>query len=802
MDLRFALRLLSRTPLQTAIIVLILAVGIGSTTAVFSVLEAVLLRPLPYAHADRLVAIWDGHVKDQHLSKVFASDADFRTWQEHSTHFESLAAISWATGERILTGHGPAKVVLALPASVNLFDLLGAKPSTGRTFVRSDLTGGCTVVLAHRFWQNELGARPDTVGQSVTLDDQSCLVVGIMPATFEFYPQAADMWTAMTEGHSLRNGVAVFGRLKSGATLAAANAELASLHQAAEGSTDHARIFAPVIYPLQQEFTWLAGRTLRTTIFALFAAVGFVLLIACLNVSNILLGRAFAREREFAVRAALGAGRRRLVRQLLTEGLLTSAAGALLGVLLAIGAVSYFRAIEPIELPPGSELAIDRGVLAFTSLLAVITALAFGLLPAWRASQVDMAAALTASGRTAAGSALGRRVGQLLVVTEMACSVVLLVGAGLLIESLGRLGSAPLGFEPRGVLTADVRLPSDEYANPAQRSSFFTSLLDAIARNPSIGEAALSTSLMRGGGSSFLAMEGRPAPTPETAVPDVSTDAISSSYFNVMRVPLRAGRFFTDSDGELSEPVAIVNESLAHKYFRDDDPIGRRVKYGSDPNAPWLTIVGVVGNQARQSLHQEMRWIEFPVLFRPVRQVPPAAATLLVRSTVPSTDAGSAIQKITATVDGDVPVANVRLMEDILDRDLSYPRFRAVILVGFAGIATLLAVVGLYAVLSQLVAHRTREIAVRVALGAPRRAVVFFVTREGLALATTGVTLGLAVAVWLGRFMSAMLYQIRPTDPAILAIVATTSVAAACIATYVPVRRAVRIDPMVALRNE
>jgi predicted permease len=386
-DLRYAVVLLRRTPGLTVAVLVTLALGVGATTAVFSVVQAVLLRPLPYAEADRLVVIFDGHRRERSLSKVFASYQDFEIWKANSTSLETLGVLTWATSPRILTGLGQARSVLALPTSIEMFSLLGVPAALGRTFLPNDVGRGCAVVLSHRFWQSALGARPEVVGRSLTLDDRACTVLGVMPASFEFYPIAADMWSLIPPGGpGLEAGVGVFGRLKPGISVATAQGELAALHSWGRTGEEHAAMFTPRVSRLQEEFTWLAGRNLRLTLLVLFGAVGFVLLIACVNVANVLLARSVSRQREFAVRAALGSGRWRLAHQLLTEGLLLSALGAGLGVLLAAGAVHLFRTLAPVELPPGSVVRVDLVVLAFTGSLAIATTLVVALVPAWRAS--------------------------------------------------------------------------------------------------------------------------------------------------------------------------------------------------------------------------------------------------------------------------------------------------------------------------------------------------------------------------------------------------------------------------------
>jgi MacB-like periplasmic core domain len=643
-DLSFGVRTLAHTPALALAIVLTLAVGIGATTAVFSILEAVLVRPLPYRQADRLVAIWDGHVREANLAKIFASYEDFEIWKAHATSFEDLAAVTWATGEQTLKGRGPARSVLAIPASVDFFRLLGVSPALGRPFQQDDLGRGCTVVLAHRFWEQALGSDTSVIGQGLTLDGRACTVAGVMPTRFEFYPTAADMWRLIVPGAETRGmNVGVFGRLKANVGAEAAQAELIALHRPASGAgNDHHRMFAPKMYRLQDEFTWLAGRNLRATLLVLFAAVAVVLLIACLNVANMLLARA----------------------------------------------------------------------------------------------------------------------------------------------------------------TGRLRLPRTEYAEVGRRAQFYERLREASARMAQVEGVALCTSLLRGRSTNFLAVEGRPQPSAETAVPDVAQDQISEGYFQMMRVPLHGGRSFDARDRAGSEPVAIVNDALVRKYFPNENPIGRRVRYGTNPKDPWLTIVGVVGNQRTMNLYQEMAWAEAPSLYRPLQQNAPASAALVLRARSDTGNVGAAIQTVIASLDPGIPVGELKSVEGEIAKNLAYPRFRATLTAGFGGLSLLLAVVGLYGVLAQVVAQRTREIGIRMALGAQQASVLALVLKQGMWIVVIGVLLGVFTANGLRRFLAAMLYDVRAGDLRIIALVIASFTLSAFLAMYLPARRAMKVNPVVALRAE
>jgi predicted permease len=791
-DVRYALRTWWRRPGFALVAVATLAVAIGGCAAVFSVVEAVLLRPLPYADSDRLVAIWDAHVTDRNLAKIFPSFADFETWRRDSRTIELASAVTWATGDQVLTGDGPARLALAIPASLDFFTLLGVTPAMGRAFEAADLTRGCTVVLAAGFWRHALAARADIVGRSLALDSRACTVAGVMPDGFSFYPAAADMWMLITPNREQlpsdrHQGVAVFARLRPGVTRERAAAEVVALHRQAHGGDAHGSAFGPIMSPLREEFTWLAGRNLRATLVVLFAAVTVVLLIAGVNVANLLLGRSLERQRELAIRAAIGSGRWRLVRQLLTEALLLSSFATVAGLGIAVTALAYVRTRAPVELPPGTRVALDGGVLLFAIAIAFVTALAFGIVPAWRSSHADIQSVL--KGQDAA-SERGRpaRTRSLLVAVEMASAMMLLVGAGLLTQSIARFAAVPLGFNPDGLLTMSVRLPRTTYPQARARADFYQRLLDGAAALPGADGAALTTSLLRGGSVSMLLVDGRPDPSPDVEPPTVGEDVVSVDYFRVMQVPVRAGRGFEPADRDGALAVSIVNEALARKHFPDEDPIGRRIR---TPNTAWSTIVGVVADTKHTNVFQEMSWIDSPTIFRPVMQEPITNAAVIVRSRAPGS-IGAGIQRLAAELDPGVPVANLQSMRDRMARELAYPAFRAVVLNAFAAVALALAAVGLYAVLAQLVAQRTREFGVRIALGARPRDILALVGVQGGVPTMAGLAVGIAAALALERVLSSMLYGAGTADAIAIVAVAGVLLLTASVAIAVPAARAMR----------
>ena len=479
-DLRFGLRMIKNSPGFTAVAIITLALGIGANTAIFSLLDAVLLRPLPYQNANRLTVIWQSDAKRQKTGAIFDTYREFEEWTRHSHSFEKLAALTWATAGGILVWQGKPQQVLAIPTSVDFFSLLGVHAAQGRTFASEDLKNPCTVVLSHGFWQDNLGGAPHLVGRSLIINKKACTVAGIMPKDFSFYPIQTQLWTLLTPDsayakHPWESEVGVFGLLKPGVSRASAQAELITLQKRMIGEAPPdltALRMLPDVLNLQREFTWLAGRNLRTSLITVFVAAALVLLIACVNVANLLLGRASERQKELGIRAALGSGRSRLIRQLLTESMLLSVGGASFGIFIAIAGIRYFRAANAVQLPPGNPVTANWQVLAFTAFLAILTGLLFGLVPAWKVSRLDLNEALKESSRSISRGALSHRAGRVMVVAEVALSLALLVGAGLLIESVGRLNSTPLGFQPDHILTATIRLPSSAYPKPEQRIRF------------------------------------------------------------------------------------------------------------------------------------------------------------------------------------------------------------------------------------------------------------------------------------------------------------------------------------------
>ena len=801
-DVRFAARTFAKRPGFTAVAAITLALGIGATTAVFSIVHAVLLRPLPYKDPDRLAAVWITSTREGSLAKIFATYRDYSEFRRNSRTLDGVSAATWAkVSGRVLTGFGPARDVLTIPASASFFGTLGVTAALGRTFRAEDEGHGCSIVVSHKFWATRLHSDTSIVGKSVTLDQAPCTVLGVMPERFSFYPPQTEAWILL--GPDFQPGqdgmlVGIFVRLKPGATLAQVETELRGIHRAIHPDGE-ARDWEPIVRDLHGEFTFLAGRTLRTTLVLVFAAVLLVLLIACLNVANLLLARLAERRRELAVRAALGSGQGRLIRQVLTEGLLLSGIGAVLGVAIAYAAVRYFRHANPIELTIGSDVTVSLPVLGFGILLSVATTLIFGLLPAMRASQVDLAHHLKSGGR---GFVPGKHIlARALITVEMALSFMLLVGASLFLTSALRMGSESLGFNPDRVLAARVGLPAFRYPTDSARLRFCDRLLERLSGIPGANGVALASKLPpEAGGNQVLEVQGRPVPK-GSEIHDAGADAVSPGFFDVLNIPLRDGRVFNDRDRENSQPVAIVNEDLARKYFPNTNPVGQQLRLAGG-SMPWLTIVGVVGNLKHTQLMNEMSWVETPILYRPLAQEPRQSIQVAVRAAGDLGSMRQQIQRQIAAVDPLFPVGDVESLDSRLAKTLAYPRFRAVVLAFFAFGALILSAVGLHGVLSQLVAQRIPEFGVRKALGADTRDLLLLVARQGGAPVFVGLGAGVCLTLEFSRLLRSLLYGTDAAGPMALALVSLALLAAAALAIILPAARAARVEPMAALRDE
>ena len=808
-DVRFGLRVLFRRPAFTTLVVVVLALGIGANTAMFSIIDAVLLRPLPYRDSDRLVLVWQSSKEHRATGEWFNTYREFQEWQQNSRSFEKLAALTWAVSEKTLVWRGKAQKILAIPTSVDFFSMLGVKAAVGRTFEQPDLNEGCTTVLSHSFWQNELGAPADLVGKSIRLDEMECRIAGIMPKDFSFYPTQTAVWTLITPNNEFakdpwRSVTGVFGRLKPGVSRLAVEAELSTLEQniLREAPKDIALPQAvPVVLNLQSEFTWLAGRNLRTALILLFAAVFFVLLIACVDVANLLVAQSADRRRELAIRCSLGAAPLRIIRQLLVESTLLSLAGALLGTMFAFAALRVFRAKNPIELPPGNPVHLDWQVLAFAAFLAIVSALLFGLAPAWRATRLHLNDALKESVQSSLPSGRMRRGPSLLIAGEVVLSVILLAGAGLLIQSLARLAATPLGFRSDHLLTASVHLPKDGYKAKSDRGLFFERLTEQISSIPGVQGASVASSFNLNG-SNTLALAGKTF-SRESAPQNIADEIIDGNFMQVMGIPLLQGRSFDTRDRENTQRVAIINQALAIRYFPNQDAIGRQIKLGlPDASKPWLTIVGVIANVKTKTVFEEMGYVEPPAVYRPLRQEPPVAVSLLVRTKEDPNIITNPVRQKLSALDNQAALENVKTMEERLSELQSQPRFRTILLTAFAALALILAALGIYGMLLQSVVRRTKEIGVRMAVGATRERVMQMILGQALRSVLVGLVLGIVATLGLARAIAGLLYNVSPANPWILAAVSAILICVALLASYLPARRATSIDPLKALRTE
>jgi putative ABC transport system permease protein len=797
-DLRHAVRLLLKRPGFTATALLLLSVGIGANTALFSLVEGVVLRPLPYLEPQRLVGVWETYPPAGY-DKIEVSGLDLADWKAQSRVFERFAALQGASFT--LAGDGEPERFLGACVSSEIFPLLGIAPALGRTHRPEEDAKGqdLVVVLGDRLWKRRFGADPHVLGRQISLNGKSRTVIGVMPPGFGF-PEKAELWvplplTLAPASERLSHDIDVLGRLVQGATLEQAQAEIEAIARriAQEHPEENTGIGARVI-PLHEQ---LVG-DVQPALLALLGAVGFVLLIACANIANLLLARAAARRKEFAVRSALGAGRLRLVRQLLIESGLLVLLGGLLGLLVAWWGGNALLALSPAELPRVEGIGLDAPTLLYTALLCLLTGLLFGLAPATQAFRIDLQSTLKEGGRTTGAGLPGRLRGGL-VAAEVGLSTVLLVGAALLLQSLSGLLSVAPGFDPERVLSVRLNLPA-RYEKNEQISAFWDRALESARSLPGVESAALVSHMPMTDNNweTFALVEGRNVSS-MTEIPVTRSSMISPGYFRTMGVPLLRGRDFTDRDTAGQPGVAIINQTMARKIFRGQDPLGQRFKQGrpQDPE-PWLTIVGIVGDIHEHGLASDLT----ASVYRPSPQNPFSGVNLVLRSAGDPLKLAGDLRAKLRELDPEVPLAEVRTLESLVSASVSKQRFSTLLLGIFAAMALVLAVVGLYGVMSYGVAQRTHEIGIRMALGARMGNIVRLVLVQGMALALAGVLLGVAAGYGLTRFLSSLLYGISPTDPRTFGAIALLLSASALLACLVPARRASRVDPMVALREE
>lgn len=799
-DLRHGFRLLAANPTFTAIAVAALALGIGANTAIFSVVNSVLLRPLPYRDPASLAMVWE---KSPRNDRNVVSPADYMDWKSQNRVFSEMTIVMdfWRAN---LTGVGEPEQILQGAVSANFFRMIGVQPALGRSFVDGEDTKGRdhVAVLSHALWQRRFGADPAILGKTVVLDGVPHEVIGVLPAAFRWNSRATEVWVPYSlnpaQDYRATSGryLSVLARLKPGVTLQQAQSELSTIARRLEEQYPaFNKNWGVNVVPLHEQ----AAGGMRKILVLLTAAVGFVLLIACVNVANLLLARAAARQREIAVRVALGAGRWQLMRQLLTESLLLAVLGGSLGLLLAWWGTDALVALAPKSLPRLSEVGVDWRVFGFTALMAVATGVLFGLVPAIVASKPNLNDALKESGRGTSGDLRRHRLRSLLVVGEVALALVLLIGAGLMIRSFQKLQAVDPGFNAEKLLTMRVSLPHSRYEKNPQVVGFFRDALARIEALPGVQSAGAINYLPLTGRASATDFEivGRPKPGPgEAPVTDVRV--ADPNFFRAMGIPLLRGRTFTAHDTAESSPVLIINEELARTVFPGEDPIGKKLIIGWGPKSPEDEIVGVVGNLKHYGLDSKPG----PTIYWSHARMPYDSMTLVARTASdPNALAAAAIREIHA-IDPDQPVSDVQPMEAVVFASVSESRFNVLLLAIFASLALMLAAVGIYGVMAYNVSQRTHEIGIRVALGARTGDVMSLIVGQGLLLTIAGIAIGVAGALGLTRLMASLLFGVTATDPATYAGVSLLLAIVALAATYIPARRAMKVDPIVALRCE
>src|SRR5499426_555078 len=806
-DLRYGFRAMMRKPGFTIVAIVALALGIGANTAIFSVINSVLLRPLAYREPERLVVI--NHDYPKINLKASVSAIGYTHYRDNAKSFESVVAMTG--GGFNLTGGGDPEQVNGSRITYNFFSALGAEARLGRVFLPEEDQPGKNkvVVLSHGFWQRRFGGDPGIVNKSIMLNDESYTVVGIMPPSFQFgreLGQVVDLWTpiAFTPQQLSYNNLTneflfVFARLKPGVTIGQAQAELDTI------ADNLRRQYLPWAgsrneWGLTTEsLTELVIGNIRQALWILMGIVGLVLLIACANVANLLLARAADRQKEMAIRTALGAGRWRVIRQLLTESALLALMGGAIGLSLAWLGINALVKVNQVQIPRASEIGVDWRALAFTLGVSLLTGFVFGLVPALQISKADLHETLKEGGRTGSSGARAW-VRNTLVVLEMALALVVLVSAGLLVRSFWRVQQVNPGFAPQNTLAMSLVLPATKYKEPVQRVNFYKEALQRIRALPGVQSAGATSILPLSGNNSSgsFQIEGRVTP-PGQSSPHGDRWAATTDYFSTMRIPIIRGRFFDDRDTMESQPVAIIDETMARKYWPDEEPLGKRITFQGGPNNPvWREIVGIVGHVKHKGLEGESR-VQYYI---PHSQTQNAFMSLVVRASVDPASLTGAVRGAISGLDKDLPVFRVKTMEQFVSDSMAQRRF-AMTLVGiFAAVAMALACVGLYGVLSYSITQRSHEIGIRMALGAQVSDVLRLVVGQGMLLALAGLALGSVAAFVLTRLMANLLFGVTAGDPLTYAMIATLLTLVALVACFAPARRATKVDPIEALRYE
>jgi putative ABC transport system permease protein len=795
-DLRYGTRILLKKPGFTSIAVLTLALGIGANTAIFSVVNAVLLQPLPYGDPDRLVWMW-GNIRNGG-NRASVSPPDFLDYRAQNSVFEHFGASFTVDSSVNLTGSDEPERLTSRLVTANYFDVLGVRPLYGRAFTAEEEHFGrhLVVVLSYGLWQRRLGADQAIVGREITINNEPYTVVGVMPPDFR-PPLSAELWGPMPldhpgmkarEAHFLRP----IGKLKAGVTLAEAQSEMDAIARRLEEQYPTSNTgWSLLLVPLRERM--IGNR--RPALLVLFGAVAFVLLIACANVANLMLVRAVSRRKEMALRAALGASRWRIARQMLTESLLIALAGGMLGFLLSASGIDLLVAFSAGNLPPTARISMDAAVLAFTVGISALTGILFGLAPALQMLKVNLNESLKAEGRGGAESCERNRTRNLLVVMETAIAVVLLVGAGLLIRSLIRLQNVHPGFDAENVLTLRIDLSQKKYDKPEKTAAFFSQLETRVAALPGVEAVGMTTELPLSGQPNDLGftVAGRPPVRPNEGY-GADFRRVNRQLFQAMRIPLLRGRHFTKQEVSAGAPVLIVSESLARAVFPNEEPLGQRLL--TSPTDPPREIIGIVGDVSHRGLNLQKR----ATMYLPIHAT--IWKNLVIRTTADPLSLASAVRREIKALDPELSLANVKPLEQLVYESVAEPRYRTTLLGLFAAVALLLAAIGLYGVLAYAVTNRTHEIGIRMALGAQARDVLRLVIGHGIKLALIGVVLGLGAALALTQLMKTLLFDVSPNDPLTFVVIALLLILVALVACWIPARRATKVDPMIALKCE
>ncbi|MGB7435496.1 MAG: ABC transporter permease [Candidatus Acidiferrum sp.] len=801
-DLWYALRTLRNNPGFAAVTVLTLSLGIGANTAIFSVINAVLLRPLPFRTPDQLCVITE---RLPSLPMVGPSYQNFVDFRDRAKSFSAMSATRITT--LTLTGAGEPERLPAQMVSASMFPLLGVSANLGRTFALEEDRAGGAQVLSYGFWRRRFAGSAEVLGKSIMLDNKSYTIIGVLPADYQLLVPSDvyvpfEPWAkTLPDDRNWHPGITAVGRLRVGVTLAQAQSEMKII------AANLAEEYPTYDTDMGADVTSMRDRlvsNIRPALLVILAAVGLVLLIACGNIANLMLARATGRRQEIAVRTAMGASRSQIVRQLLTESGLLALVGAGAGVLLAWGSIAWLLRIGGTAVPNISPVSIDWRVLLFAAALAVLSGVLFGLLPAFQMARVDLRSVLNEGTRGSTGSRTQHQVRSALIVAEVGLALFLLVGAGLLLRSFERLASQQPGFRPENLLVADIPLSPNAHPNSAERMEFFDRLLERLRAAPGMRSVGAATTLpVTGTGSAIhFNIEGRAPKSPHDYV-IIGYRPVTAGYLDTLGVPLIRGRFITQSDTESTPYVAVINQAAVRQYFPHVDPIGKHIQLGAIPDAsvPWMEVVGIAGD-----LKQDLAGEPKAEMYVPVRQgdslLPVFALSVVMRTERDPLSEASALRSVVQEINPDQPLVRVRTMEENISGSLGVPRFRATLLAIFAGAALMLAIIGLYGLLVYTVNQRVHEIGIRMTLGASRGDVLRSVIAQGLKLAVSGVLVGVVASLAFGRILSGFLYGVSPADPLTILGVAALLIFVALLASYLPARRAMRVDPMVALRYE